>query len=234
MATRIVETESAPVLVVAALTRELAPLARRSHAGLALIETGEGPRNARRMLRSWLEKRSARAVINVGFAGSLSPLLQIGDIVVAREVRSRTESFDASASPLFQVAARIQNARPGIALTVDEIICEAKAKRRLAENFADGEVVWVDMESAAIASVCGSLNVPFLIVRSISDALDEDLPLDFNRCRTSNGRVSARKVIGSLLVRPRALKGLIELQRRSEKCAERLAAFITELLPHVT
>jgi adenosylhomocysteine nucleosidase len=234
MATRTVETESTPVLVVAALGREFAPLARQPRAGLALIETGEGPRNASRVLRSWLEKRSARAVINIGFAGSLSPLLQIGDIVVAREARSRTESFDASASPLFQVAGRIQNVRPGVAITVDEIICDAKAKRRLAESLPAGEVGWVDMESAAVASVCNSLGVPFLIARSVSDTFDEDLPLDFNRCRTSDGRVSARKVVGALLARPRALRGLIELQRRSETCAEKLAAFITELLPHIT
>jgi len=89
------------------------------------------------------------------------------------------------------------------------------------------------MESAAIASVCSSLNVPFLIVRSVSDMFDEDLPLDFNRCRTSDGRVSPRKVIQLLIRRPRALKGLIELQRRSEMCAEKLAAFISELLPHI-
>lgn len=234
MATQIVETESTPVLVVAALGRELAPLARRSHAGLALIETGEGPRNASRVLRSWLEKKSARAVINIGFAGSLSPLLQIGDIVIAREVRSHTESFDTGASQLFQLAERIQNARSAVAITVDEIVCEAKAKRRMAESLAVNEIGWVDMESAAIASVCDSLEIPFLIARSISDAFDEDLPLDFNRCRTSDGRVSPRKVVQSLIRRPRALKGLIELQRRSETCAEKLAAFISELLPHIT
>ena len=234
MATEIVEAESTPVLVVAALARELAPLARLSHAGLALIDTGEGPRNASRVLRSWLENRSARAVINIGFAGSLSSLLQIGDIVIAREVRSKTESFDASASPLFQLAERTGKARTGIAVTVDEIVCEAKAKSRLAESFSEDEIKWVDMESAAIASVCSSMKVPFLVARSISDRFDEDLPIDFNRCRTSDGRVSARKVIGSLILRPRALKGLIELQRRSETCAERLAVFITELLPHIT
>lgn len=233
MATQIVETESTPVLVVAAISRELAPLARRSHTSLALIETGEGPRNASRVLRSWLEKKNARAVINIGFAGSLSPLLQIGDIVIAREVRSRTESFEASASPLFQLAERTGNARSGVAITVDEIVCEAKAKRRLAESFTANEIGWVDMESAAIASVCNGLNIPFLIVRSVSDAFDEDLPLDFNRCRTSDGRVSPRKVVQSLIRRPRALKGLIELQRRSETCAERLALFVSELLPHI-
>ncbi|MGA9772605.1 MAG: hypothetical protein WBV94_26480 [Blastocatellia bacterium] len=233
MATEIVETESTPILVVAALGRELAPLARLSHAGLALIETGEGPRNASRVLRARLELKSARAVINIGFAGSLSPLLRAGDIVIAREVRGPADLFDASVSPLFQLAERTGNARTGIAITVDEIVCEAKAKKRLAETFAADEIGWVDMESAAIASVCDSLKVPYLIARSISDGFDEDLPLDFNRCRTRDGRVSARKVIQSLIVRPRALKGLIELKRRSETCAERLAAFITELLPHI-
>ena len=233
MATRIVETESTPVLVVAALSRELAPLARQSQAGLALIETGEGPRNASRVLRSWLEKKNTRAVINIGFAGSLSPLLQIGDIVIAREVRTYTESFDASASRLFQFAEQVQNARSAVAITVDEIVCEAKAKQRLAEKFTANGIGWVDMESAAIASVCNSLNVPFLIARSITDTFDEDLPLDFNRCRTSDGRVSPRKVIQSLIRRPRALKGLIELQRRSEMCAEKLAAFVSELLPRI-
>ena len=233
MATQITETEPAPVLVVAAISRELAPLERRSHTSLALIETGEGPRNASRVLRSWLDKKNARAVINIGFAGSLSPLLQISDIVIASEVRSRTESFDASASPLFQLAERTGNARSGVAITVDEIVCEAKAKRRLAEGFTANEIGWVDMESAAIASVCNGLSIPFLIVRSISDAFDEDLPLDFNRCRTSDGRVSPRKVVQSLIRRPRAFKGLIELQRRSETCAEKLAMFVSELLPHI-
>lgn len=222
------------MLVIAALSRELASLARRSHTGLALVETGEGPRNASRVLRSWLEKKNARAVINIGFAGSLSPRLQIGDIVIAREVRSHAESFDASASPLFQIAERTGNARSVIAVTVDEIICEAAAKRRLAESFTANETGSVDMESAAVALVCTELKIPFLIVRSVSDAFDEDLPLDFNRCRTSDGRVSPRKVVQSLLWRPRALKGLMELQRRSETCAENLAVFISELLPHIT
>ena len=221
------------VLIAAALKRELAPFARQPRRGLAFIETGEGTRNADRALRSWFEKGSARAVINIGMAGALSPSLRVGDIVVAREVRRESESFDASASPLFQVAERTLNARSGVAITVDEILCEAMSKRRLAEKLGDGEIGWVDMESAAIASASTRLNIPYLIVRCISDALDEDLPLDFNRCRNSDGRVSARKVIQSALLRPRAFKGLIELQRRSEMCARKLAAFVQELLPHV-
>ena len=227
------ESDASPILVVAALKRELAGLARQPQRGLAFVETGEGPRNANRALRSWLEKRSARAVINIGLAGALSPILRVGEVVIARETRRAGASFDASRSPLFQIAERMEDIRPGVAITVDEIVCEAKSKRRIAASLAADEIAWVDMESAAIASVCLELNVPFLIARAISDAFDEDLPLDFNRCRNPDGRVSPRKVIQSAIVRPRALKGLIELKRRSETCSERLAIFVRELLLRV-
>jgi len=227
------ESDTSTILVVAALKRELACLARKPHPRLALIETGEGQQNASRALRSWLEKRSARAVINIGLAGALSPLLRVGDLVIAREARAHGASFDASCSPLFQIAERMDRARSGLSITVDEIICEAKLKRRLAEHLAADEIGWVDMESAAIASTCRELNVPFLILRAISDTLDEDLPVDFNRCRNSDGRISGRKVILSAIRRPRAFKGLIGLQRRSEICSQRLADFVRELLPRV-
>lgn len=237
MATLNIEAElrpdALPILVVAALKRELAGLARAPHAGLALIETGEGPRNADAAARSWLEKRGARAVINIGLAGALCSGLQIGEVVIAREARIDGASFDASYSTLFQIAEQLGNARSGIAITVDEIVCEAKAKRRLATQLAPDEIGWVDMESAAVASVCRELNIPFLIARAISDEFDEDLPLDFNRCRAASGRVSNRKVIQSAMRHPRAFKGLIRLARRSEICSQRLAAFVRELLPHV-
>ncbi len=74
-------------------------------------------------------------------------------------------------------------------------------------------------------------NIPFLIARSISDTFDEDLPLDFNRCRTSDGRVSRRKVIQSLIWRPRALKGIdriatevCNVRRKVGRVHQRIAA----------
>jgi nucleoside phosphorylase len=237
MATSIAEsnfkTAPAAVLVVAAIKRELAALARAPRAGLELIETGEGPRNANRALRSRLENSSPRAVINIGMAGSLSPELRIGDVVIAREARAAGESFDASQSPIFQIAEQMKDVSFGVAITVDEIVGEAQAKRRLAERLGKNDLCWVDMESAAIAALCERLKIPYLIARCISDAFDEDLPLDFNRCREADGRVSPRKVMQAALLKPRAFKRLIELKRRSDVCADRLGDFVRDLLPHI-
>jgi adenosylhomocysteine nucleosidase len=261
MVTSIAESnfKTAPscVLVVAAIKRELTALAREPRAGLELIETGEGPRNASRILQSRLEQSSPRAVINIGMAGSLSPELRVGDLVIAREARAYGESFaqkesfaekesfpegqsfaggesfDASQSPLFRIAEQMKNVRSAIAITIDEIVGEAQTKRRLAERLGKNDLAWVDMESAAIASLCERLKIPYLIARCISDAFDEDLPLDFNRCRASDGRVSPRKVMQSAILKPRAFKRLIELKRRSDVCADRLGAFVRDLLPHI-
>ena len=227
-----------PFLIVAALARELAPLGREPRADVALIETGEGTGNAERAVRSWLERRNARAVIGIGFAGALSSSLKVGDCLIAREVRGagrEGESF--AASPALLSAAEqvgIDGLRFGTAITVDEIVCKAIEKRRLAALLAQDETGCVDMESTAIARACSERDVPFLIARSITDLLDEDLPIDFNRCRTGDGRVSAQKVIRAALMRPRSFKGLLELKRRSEVCAESLASFVRHLLLLIT
>ena len=73
------------------------------------------------------------------------------------------------------------------------------------------------------------LAVPF----PISDRLDEDLPLDFNRCRKADGNISPAKVAWAALLHPQALGPLQELQKRSRACAEKLAQFVEELIPWI-
>ena len=87
------------------------------------------------------------------------------------------------------------------------------------------------MESTAIASVCARRGVPFLIARSITDLLNEDLPLDFNQCRDREGRVNSIKVMKAALLKPGSFSGLLELRKRSELCAERMAEFVRKLTP---
>src|SRR6185503_16522073 len=74
-------SETSPILVVAALGRELASLNREAIDGVTLLETGEGADNARRSLDDWLEQNTARAIVSIGFAGALSSALQAGALV---------------------------------------------------------------------------------------------------------------------------------------------------------
>lgn len=227
-----------PLVVVAALKQELAPLGRKAHPNLALVETGAGTQNAGRHLRLWLDRQRGRAVMGIGFAGALSPSLQVGDLVVAREVCGVSgERLVTNASPLISAAERMRVeglvVRFGTVITTDRIVNEAKAKRSLAMALSADEIGCVDMESSAVAQVCAERRIPFFFVRCITDMLDEDLPLDFNRCRNSDGGISYGKVLTTALLNPRSFKGLWELRRRSQTCAEQLALFMQQLLTFI-
>lgn len=220
-----------PILVVAALSRELAKLGQQSHSGVTLLETGEGVANSQRALEARLDQESARAVLSIGFAGALSPAFQIGDIVLANEVYHSKGQPDAK---LLSLAGRVQVDWPvhfGMVVTSDEILWQAAEKLNLAGSLGANETGVVDMESTAIADVCARRGLPFLVARSITDLLEEDLPLNFNLCRGIDGRVNSGKVVKAAVLNPRAFPGLIELRKRSELCAGRLAEFVRRLVP---
>ena len=220
-----------PILVVAALSRELAKLGRQSHSGLTLLETGEGIANAQRSLEARLDQENTRAVLSIGFAGALSPALQIGDLVLANEVYNSEGQPDAK---LLTLAGRVQLDWPvhfGTAVTSDEILWQAAEKLTLASSLGANKTGFIDMESMAIADVCARRGLPFLIARSITDLLDEDLPLNFNQCRGANGRVDSKKVARAALLNPTSLAGLLRLRKHSSLCAGRLAEFVQRLVP---
>jgi adenosylhomocysteine nucleosidase len=226
--------EQTPILVVAALRYELEKLRRAPHPGLVLLETGEGFANAERNLDAWLERGLARAVLSIGFAGALSASLQAGDLVIASEVRDSKASPDASLLSAAEEAQAVVAAQFGIAFSSYEILWKAESKRALASSMGPNEIGFVDMESTAIARVCDRRGVPFLIIRSITDLLNEDLPLDFNQYRDVNGRVDPKAVLRAALLKPAALAGLIELRRRSRFCADRMARFVRRLVPLIS
>jgi adenosylhomocysteine nucleosidase len=220
-----------PILVVAALSRELRALHSEAHAGVELLETGEGIANAERCLDARLERGSARAVLSIGFAGALSESLRVGDLVIAKTVYG-SQAFPDPELLATAAMVRVDSAvRFGTAITAERILWQSSEKRAFASLLHAEETGFVDMESRAIVSVCERRGVPFLITRSITDRLEEDLPIDFNQCRNVDGRVNAGKVMRAAMFKPGSLNGLLELRRRSDLCAERMAAFVRGLLP---
>jgi adenosylhomocysteine nucleosidase len=225
------ECDTPPILVVAALRYELASLRADAIPEIVLLETGEGIANAERQLEAWLAQSTARAVLSIGFAGALSASLKVGDLVIADRLHDSSEK---PCEKLLTTAKEVRvepPARLGVAFTSHEILWQSHSKRALASSLNDNELGFVDMESTAIASVCARRGIPFLIIRSISDLLSEDLPLDFNQYRSPDGRVHSSRVMRAALLRPAALKGLFSLRKRSRLCAQRMAEFVHRLVP---
>ena len=109
--------------------------------------------------------------------------------------------------------------------SADHIVESGEEKSRLAET-ADV----VDMESYHLLGAFASSKIPAVVLRAISDGNDEDLPVDFSRCLTKEGKVKAGPLLKGLLARPSRVPGLIRFGVRSRKAAANLAQFLDSFI----
>ncbi|MGB2128959.1 MAG: 5'-methylthioadenosine/adenosylhomocysteine nucleosidase, partial [Flavicella sp.] len=65
----------------------------------------------------------------------------------------------------------------GIILSGDQFIASKEKINALKESIP--EALCVEMEGAAVAQVCYEYEIPFSVIRIISDSANEDAPIDF-------------------------------------------------------
>lgn len=167
-------------------------------------------------------------VISTGFACALVPA-QVGDLIVGTAVSSvhgegtwtmkndRVLCDVAVRGDLLIVAQHAGLvARVGTVVSSETVVWQAEEKRRLQHVT---EATGLDMESAAVATAAQERGVPMAIVRTVSDLVDEDLPLDFNLFLRPTGWV---KGMQALIGHPSSLAGLNRLRMQSRVAADRL------------
>jgi nucleoside phosphorylase len=202
-------------LITFAVEEEARPFQWRVAHTRVLI-TGMGPRNAERSVREALAARSPTRVLTCGFAGGLNPDLAVGTVLFEAD-----EGFDAASG------LRAAGARPGRFHCADRVAVLATEKRALrATTGADA----VEMESGVIRALCRERGIPGATVRVISDAAEDDLPLDFNLLMDPAGRIPQARVFVELLKQPWRVPRVIRLGLRTQHAARRLAAVLSEAL----
>ena len=130
---------------------------------------GVGMTSAQRATERIIDAVAPDHVVVIGIAGGCAPGLRIGDLLVPEVVvdaRSGAEHRSAPFGPR-PLAGRI--------LSSDDF---KTGHDVLAEHRTNG-VDAVDMETAAIASVCEARGVPWTAFRAMSDLLEEHLLGDF-------------------------------------------------------
>jgi adenosylhomocysteine nucleosidase len=84
-----------------------------------------------------------------------------------------------------------------------------------------------DMETYAIAEVCRVAKVPFLSVRVISDALEDELPKEVERLLEQHSLASKLgAATGAIFNRPSSIKDMWNLKEQAIKASDRLARFL--------
>lgn len=160
-------------IVVCAATWAEAVACRRGIAdaravALEVLRTGVGPERAGAALHARLERPPRpRLVVSSGFAGALSPDLDVGARVTARRVHAlaggRAEEVELPAA-LLRLA---PGARPVELVSGEDVIAVVRALPSPAA---------ADMETAALARVAAEANVPFTALRVVTDTPSAPLP----------------------------------------------------------
>ncbi len=185
---------------------------------VGVVHTGMGAAAAREAAQRALAELQPAFVIASGFAGGLDPALEAGDLIAAP---------DLSAPALLQ---RLPSSVRRVRLaSVDATLDTPAEKTRLrASTGADA----VDLESTALAGACAEAGAPLLVLRIISDAADEALPLPSDIAYdTEHQRIRPLAILRYLHEQPRATDPLIRFIRRlpmlQRVLAEALVAAIT-------
>ena len=190
--------------------------------------------NAAFALEQW------NVIISTGFAGALVPA-QIGDMLVGTIVLDGSIA-DGSSSPVKVLSCdkffqdRAQQIVKGISgnclvgpiVTVNRVLVTSQEKKALGRQT---RAVGVDMESAELARLAKGRNIPCVVVRSISDLMEENLPLDFNVFQGTKGW--AQGIVG-VLSRPYCLIALYRFGRQTNRAAAQLTRFFEKFLIGMT
>lgn len=165
------------------------------------VVCGVGKVNAAMCAVTMINRFQPEVVINSGVAGSLSPLVSIGDLVVGTKAVEHDMNTTAlgdkqgeisfsngkltyfecdkqTANLLVNCCKQISDTKvaQGIIASGDIFVSDRRKRLRLNDRFG---AIACEMEGAAIGHVCHCCEVPFAILRAISDDLDENKGMDF-------------------------------------------------------
>jgi adenosylhomocysteine nucleosidase len=164
--------------------------------------------------------------ISTGLAGALKPEHRPGEVLAAESVYAAGRKTLVRCSPVLLDLAESCGAKMvKCFFSADHVVVHSQQKRELGLK-ADA----VEMESGEILSEVAAFGAKGVAVRGISDAVEEDLPLDFNRITTHSGDVSVKRVLGQVAQNLGAVPSLVRFGYQSQIAAEKLAEFLDRYL----
>lgn len=187
------------LLVVTGLVRE----ARAAESpGIATLCSGGDSRRLAEMLAG-VDPARHFGVVSFGIAGGLHPDLEPGDLVLGASVAHEGSAWDAcpdlNESLRGTLAARNLRIFEGPTVGSETVVTTPQAKAGLRD--ASGAIA-VDMESHVAARWASDNDLPFAILRAISDPAHRALPAVAANALKPDGGVDVLRVLRGLIRRP--------------------------------
>ena len=167
---------------------------------VVIVKCGVGKVNAAVCTQILADCYQVEAVINTGVAGSLRAKINIGDIVVStdalqHDMDATVFGYNPGQVPGMKITAFPADQKllelakdccsrvnpeiqtfPGRVVSGDQFVSEAAKKAWLIETFAGS---CTEMEGAAIAQAAYLNQIPYLVIRAISDKADDSASMDY-------------------------------------------------------
>ncbi|MDR2044420.1 MAG: 5'-methylthioadenosine/adenosylhomocysteine nucleosidase [Clostridium sp.] len=189
-------------------------------ADVVIVRSGIGKVNAALCVQILADLFQVTHLINTGIAGSLNADLDIGDILISRDaihhdvdatvfgyppgevpgLKVREFQADKALALLAEKTCRKilpdLNVKTGRVLSGDQFISESQVKQRLIDLY-HGDCA--EMEGASIAHGAYLNQIPFVILRAISDKADHSAHMDYPEFERAAAKHSAQLLKAMLL-----------------------------------
>jgi adenosylhomocysteine nucleosidase len=215
-----------PVAVVAAMSRELAPLLKGLRTqkldGIEFFDLpsavvtvgGVGRSAAGRASEAVIARNSPDLLVSAGVAGALNSQLRVGDVVNGREV------VDADSGERFAAIGA-----EGTIATVSAVSGPSE-KLALAERW-NANVV--EMEAAAVARGARKHGIEFAVLKAISDELDFVMP-PVGEFVSSDGKFQTARFALYLTLHPKWWSGVRDLNANAKVASLKLCEALQHLI----
>ena len=166
-----------------------------------VVQCGVGKVNAAMCVQALCDCFAVTNIVNTGVAGSLCAELDIGDFVIGKDaiyhdfkcsdlnpayVVGQVPGLPVRFFPADETMVRLANeaaqlvhkdhVKIGTVASGDQFVCDKQVKEKI---IADTGAYCTEMEGAAIAHGAWRNQIPFVIIRAISDKADDSAQMDY-------------------------------------------------------
>ncbi|PID64723.1 MAG: 5'-methylthioadenosine/S-adenosylhomocysteine nucleosidase [Gammaproteobacteria bacterium] len=185
---------------------------------VVVMQSGIGKVNATIATTLLIERFSPKAIINTGSAGGIGQGLSVGDVVIGNSVAHHDVDVTAfgyqmgqmaqmpadyvSDKHLLSVAEQASHhftdatVHKGLIVSGDQFIADSERFSIIKKHFPNA--LSVEMEASAIAQTCYRFEIPFVVIRAISDLANAKASISFDEFIEHAGKQSAEMIMAML------------------------------------
>ncbi len=203
--------------------------------GPQVLVTGAGETAAYTRTSSLLRSGHFASLLICGYCGALSDV-PVGSVVLPNTVVAGYDGVvyqsltpDNGMLSALDKTLNQEIIRGAVLVSGSRVLLNREEKLAAARKYSLEHPAVVDMESAACARAAMELNVPWAVLRVVTDSVDDEMPLDFNALNDRNGQPHLLKIVLACLMKPSSISGLIQLGRRSSAATTSLHKALNEI-----